>query len=66
MKNDISLEDSAWRKSSRSGMGNCVEVAADGGRVGVRDSKHREGAVLAFDAQAWTSFLSGLKSGPLR
>ncbi len=35
-----------WRKSSYSGNtgGNCVEVAIDGGRVLIRDSKYRRAA----------------------
>jgi hypothetical protein len=54
-----------WRKSTRSSPSgdNCVEVALDGGRVGVRDSKDRGGSVLQFDAQSWQEFLEGAKSG---
>jgi hypothetical protein len=53
-----------WRTSSRSNSngGNCVEVADEltGGSVGVRDSKDRQGPVLAFDPAAWRAFIRGI------
>ena len=51
-----------WRKSSYSGSngGDCVEVAAPG-RVLVRDTKDRTGAVLAFSPQAWREFAGRIK-----
>lgn len=54
-----------WRKSTRSSPSgdNCVEIALDGVRVGVRDSKNRAGSVLQFDAQSWQEFLDGAKRG---
>lgn len=54
-----------WRKSTRSSPSgdNCVEVALDDVRVGVRDSKDRAGSVLEFDAQSWREFLEGTKNG---
>jgi hypothetical protein len=54
-----------WRKSTRSSPSgdNCVEVAIDGVRVGVRDSKNRDGSVLQFDARSWSEFLDGTKNG---
>ncbi|GAA1904676.1 DUF397 domain-containing protein [Streptantibioticus ferralitis] len=59
------LESAVWRKSSYSGEngGTCVEVA-DGfpGVVPVRDSKHPEGPVLLFSAEAWTSFIRDVKT----
>lgn len=47
-----------WRKSSYSGDGgsNCVEVAADGSRVLVRDAKQQAGPVLRFGLVAWRRF----------
>ncbi|MDA3648595.1 DUF397 domain-containing protein [Saccharopolyspora indica] len=52
----------AWQKSSRSaGQGNCVEVALEPAVVGVRDSKDRDGAVLAFPRRQWAAFVSGLR-----
>ncbi len=51
-----------WRKSSYSGSGggDCVEVAAVGVVVHVRDSKDSEnpdGGRLRFSAAAWAAFL---------
>jgi len=52
----------AWRKSTFSESGNCVEVAAapDGG-VLFRDSKNPAAPVLAFTAAEWEAFLDGAK-----
>ena len=57
----------AWRTSSRSGTnGDCVEVAADpAARVLVRDTKDREGPVLAFAPDAWRRFAGWVKVGSL-
>ncbi|KJS53314.1 hypothetical protein VM98_26055 [Streptomyces rubellomurinus subsp. indigoferus] len=54
-----------WRKSSFSGaQSNCVEIAGDLiDAVPVRDSKDPEGPALLFTAEAWTSFLAGVKGG---
>jgi Domain of unknown function (DUF397) len=54
-----------WRKSTRSSPSgdNCVEVALDGVRVGVRDSKDPAGSVLQFDARSWQEFLDAAKRG---
>ncbi|MFJ6197752.1 DUF397 domain-containing protein [Micromonospora sp. NPDC092111] len=57
----LHLSTMDWRTSSRSsGNGNCVEVAADGGRIAVRDSKDRGGPALVFPPSAWTAFVTGL------
>lgn len=51
-----------WKKSSHSGAeGDCVEVAVARERVGVRDSKNREGDVLVFSARRWSDFVMGLR-----
>jgi Domain of unknown function (DUF397) len=58
-----------WVKSSYSGSqgGNCVEVAANmTGRVLVRDTKDREGAVLGFPAAPWRRFAAEVKAGQHR
>lgn len=63
----VSTEDFAgarWRKSSRSGSGDnnaCVEVAAVGATVGVRDSKNRGGSHLMFDGSAWRALTDALR-----
>lgn len=46
-----------WRKSTASNSGGCVEVAAVGGWVLVRDSANREGAELRWSAEAWSAFV---------
>ena len=46
-----------WRKSSASSSNGCVEVAAVGGPVLIRDSVDRDGAVLRFPPAAWSAFL---------
>jgi hypothetical protein len=51
-----------WRKSSYSTNGgqDCVEVAGDDA-VLVRDTTNRDGGALAFTAQAWQTFVNGIK-----
>jgi hypothetical protein len=53
-----------WRKTSRSGDqgGNCVCVAADGGRAGFRDSNAgTSGAALWVDSSDWAALTSRLR-----
>ncbi|MBD0674047.1 DUF397 domain-containing protein [Streptomyces sp. CBMA156] len=60
---EIAVRD--WFKSSYSAQANdCVEAGRLilGGMV-VRDSKDSGGPALAFTADAWDAFLSGVKSG---
>ena len=54
----------AWRKSSYSGSngGTCVEVATAAPAVAVRDSKHPDGALLAFTADTWKAFTAEVKA----
>lgn len=52
-----------WRKSSFCSNGNCIEVAALGSRILVRDSKARNGPVLAFQPTEWVAFLEGARRG---
>ncbi len=50
-----------WRTSSYTGTnGNCVEVALAASTVLVRDTKDREGPVLAVPAAAWRAFLADI------
>ncbi|GAA4510785.1 MULTISPECIES: DUF397 domain-containing protein [Nonomuraea] len=46
--------------------GSCIAVAMlPDGRIAVRDTKHRDGPVLNFSAEAWEDFIEKLKkSGP--
>lgn len=56
--------DDAWKKSSFSGLGNCVEVAVfDGNTIGVRDSKDASGPALRFTSAEWAAFTAGVRAG---
>lgn len=55
--------DARWRKSSKSGDGDCVEVADVPEGVAVRDSKDPTGAVLVFPPSEWAAFVAGVKAG---
>ena len=60
------LSRARWRTSSYSGTnGACVEVADPGPQVLVRDTKDREGPVLAFPPDAWRRFSGRVKAGTL-
>lgn len=61
----VDLGRARWRKSTRSGPNsdNCVEVAAAGEAVAVRDSKNPNGPALVFTPAEWDAFLSGVKAG---
>jgi hypothetical protein len=52
-----------WRKSGRCDSSHCVEVARTRDRVGVRDAKDPNGAVLWFTPEEWTAFLDGVRNG---
>ncbi|WP_306371401.1 DUF397 domain-containing protein [Nocardiopsis sp. CC223A] len=50
-----------WHKSSYSaGEGSCVEVA-EGRSVLVRDTQNRPLGYIGYSAEAWASFLQGVK-----
>jgi len=53
----------AWRKSTFSGEGDCVEWLATDDRVCIRNSEHRDGAVLVFTRSEWLAFVAGVKDG---
>lgn len=60
------LTRASWRKSIRSGGngGSCVEVASlASGRVGIRDSKDKDGPALIFTPAEWQAFIGGIKDG---
>ncbi|MFJ9454993.1 DUF397 domain-containing protein [Kitasatospora sp. NPDC101447] len=53
-----------WQRSSYSAVNECVETRfVTSGGMAVRDSKDPEGPALPFPADAWSSFLAGVKSG---
>jgi hypothetical protein len=53
-----------WLKSQRSkANGDCLEEAATGRGVAVRDSKNTGGVVLHFSLEAITAFHAGVKRG---
>ncbi len=56
------IDSGAWRKSSYSGGngGDCIEIAVRDA-VLVRDTKNRDGGTLAFSADAWRKFATGVK-----
>ncbi|MEO3742111.1 DUF397 domain-containing protein [Plantactinospora sp. B5E13] len=57
--------DETWRVSTRTGNnGACVEVRRVDHRVEVRDSKDRNGPVIAFPPAAWTGFVTALGASP--
>lgn len=55
--NASQLPDAHWFKSSRSAVGNCVEVAVLDQQVAVRDSKDPEGPALLFNNDERTAFV---------
>ncbi|KJY33966.1 DUF397 domain-containing protein [Streptomyces sp. NRRL S-495] len=65
MDSPVDLSDAAWFKSSHSNNGgSCVEVTGDlPGLVPVRDSKDPTGPALLFPADAWQSFVAGVRMG---
>lgn len=57
-----------WRKSSRSSgtaENSCVEIAAMGRAIAVRDSKDPDGPRLHFEMPAWSTFLGAVKADGL-
>ena len=62
---DSRFSSVGWHKSTRSAIGNCVEVTTVpvDGLVGVRDTKNRQGAALAIPMNSWEAFLSAVRDG---
>jgi hypothetical protein len=62
------LSNAEWIKSTYSGGegGQCIEVAPGiPGVMPVRDSKDPQGPSLVFPAEAWSAFVSAVRSGEL-
>ncbi|GAA3396403.1 DUF397 domain-containing protein [Cryptosporangium minutisporangium] len=53
---------SSWRKSSYSIEENCVEVAADGVLIRVRDSKRPDGHRLTLTRSMWAEFIATVRT----
>ena len=60
---DSERADIAWRKSTTSGTGDCVEIAFTAGAVLVRNSQDPLGPALSFSRSEWTAFLAGAQRG---
>ncbi|HEY3143854.1 MAG TPA: DUF397 domain-containing protein [Acidimicrobiales bacterium] len=53
-----------WRKSSFSGLGECVEVADDHhGQVAVRNSNDPDAGIVVFTRNDLGAFIAGIKAG---
>ena len=60
---EADVPDAGWRRSSYSGTnGECVETAASGRAVMVRDSKDPDGTRLVFGVNTWRTFAAALKA----
>lgn len=55
-------DELAWRTSSKSAGGNCVDVAPHNDHVHVRDSKDPDGPMLTVDRAAWQAFIAFVKA----
>ena len=53
----------AWRVATRSSGGNCVEVAASGDQIAVRNSKRPDAELILFTTAEFEAFLDGAKKG---
>jgi predicted secreted Zn-dependent protease len=56
-------EDLDWRTSSFTSNGNCVEIAAFGESLLVRNSNNRGGPVVQFTSIEWEQFIKGVYAG---
>lgn len=60
----VDCSRATWRKSTRSSANNeCVEIAALGRTIAVRDSKHPNGPKLLLARRDWAAFVRGIKAG---
>jgi hypothetical protein len=53
----------AWHKSSYCSHDTCVEVARLGSQILLRDSKAKDGPMLAFRQAEWADFVEGVRRG---
>jgi hypothetical protein len=54
-----------WRKSSHSGMADCVEVAPAPSGVQLRNSNDPDGRCLSASRRVFGTFLDGVRGGDL-
>jgi hypothetical protein len=63
MSNGSRRSFEAWRKSTFSTQGECVEVRRSPDVVQVRNSRSPEGPILEFTTAEWRAFLKGIVAG---
>jgi hypothetical protein len=66
MRNGVrasALEGVQWRKSRRSGAGNCVELAEIGSDIAVRNSRFPDGPALVYTRSEIEALILGIKDG---
>jgi hypothetical protein len=52
-----------WRSAISCTGGQCIQVAAIGNGVAIRDSKNPAGAILVYSTEEWETFVAGAKNG---
>lgn len=60
---NLELSPDTWRKSTASGVSNCVEVSFAGESVLMRHSQSPQGPILSFSHSEWEAFLTGVRDG---
>lgn len=61
-----SARNPEWRRSRGCGSSTCIEVAKVDDHYLIRDSKNPDSAPLAFTADEWLAFVSGVKQDEFR
>ncbi|GAA1617315.1 DUF397 domain-containing protein [Actinoplanes couchii] len=52
-----------WRIATRSGGGNCVEIAKSDDLIAFRNSKRPDGEIILYTQPEFAAFLDGAKKG---
>jgi hypothetical protein len=58
-----STRELRWRTARRCSGANCVQIAQDGDRVLLRDSKNPQIAPMVFTRDEWAVFAAGVREG---